>query len=109
MQNNRPPSFLLRSLNKIPVSTENLKYYKNIFWMFLRYALGVLYMVVIGSAVIRYLGRAQYGALSYAVSMMTIFFPLASLGIDGVVYRELVLGRYSQSKVLGTAVVLRLI
>ena len=107
LQTNRFQSFLLKRLDKIPIAAENLKCYKNIFWLLFHWTLPLLGMLVVGTAVIRYLGREQYGALSYVVSMLAISFPLATLGIEGVVYRELVLGRHPQGKILGTAALLR--
>lgn len=102
-------TFLSGRGGRFSVSQGNVKYYKNIFWMFTRSAFFIVCMVFVNSAVIRYLGREQYGALSYAMSIMFISLPLAGLGIEGVMHRELVLGRHPQCRVFGTGAVLRLL
>ena len=51
-----------------------------------RMAIGV---VVLGF-VARYLGTASFGDLNYAIGLTAIFSSLATLGIEGIVIRELV-------------------
>lgn len=80
---------------------------ENILWLIgdklFRIALGV---VVLG-AIARYLGLSQFGVLNYAVGLMAIFASVASLGIEGIVIRELVKSPNKASVILGTAFVLR--
>jgi len=63
----------------------------------------------VGIWVARYLGPAQYGLLSYAHSFVGLFAAIASLGLDGVVVRELVKQPAKEKEILGTAFVLKLI
>jgi len=58
--------------------------------------------------VIRYLGPESYGTLSYAVSFVSLFGFIASLGIDHIVYRELVKRPEDETKILGSALGLKL-
>lgn len=58
--------------------------------------------------VIRYLGPENYGTLSYAVSFVSLFGFIASLGIDQVVYRELVKRPEDEGEILASAVGLKL-
>jgi PST family polysaccharide transporter len=56
----------------------------------------------------RKLGPEQYGVLSYAVSFPGIFLPLAMLGLDYVIVRDLVLRPQEQAAILGTSAMLKL-
>ena len=57
--------------------------------------------------VIRYLGPAEFGTLSYALSLAVVFSPLVNLGLHGIVVRELVHADPNREKtILGTAFVL---
>lgn len=46
--------------------------------------------LVVGVWVARYLGPEQYGALSFAIAFAGLFGPVATLGLDGIVVRDLV-------------------
>lgn len=56
----------------------------------------------------RYLGPADYGLLSYAVSFVGLFFAGATLGLEAVVTRDLVRYPEQQGRILGTSFLLRL-
>src|SRR5947207_1027334 len=70
-----------------------------------RMAIGV---VVLGF-VARYLGTASFGDLNYAIGLTAIFSSLATLGIEGIVIRELVRTPQNTELILGTACALRLV
>ncbi len=57
----------------------------------------------------RYLGPEQFGLWSYVVAFAALFSAFASLGLDGVVIRELVKSPEKQNVLLGTAFKLKLI
>lgn len=81
----------------------------NIGWLFadriLRLGVGLLVSVWIA----RYLGKEQFGALSYALAYVGLFTPLALLGLDQVVVRDLVHQPTDGPTILGTSFVLKLI
>jgi PST family polysaccharide transporter len=81
----------------------------NICWLvgdrLFRMAVGVF---VLGF-VARYLGTAQFGILNYAISLTAIFASVASLGIEGIVIREMVKNPKQTDLILGTALILRLL
>jgi len=54
--------------------------------------------------VARYLGPENLGKLSYAQSFVAIFSMFASLGIDQIVYRDLVDHPERENEILGTAI-----
>lgn len=57
----------------------------------------------------RYLEIAGFGALNFALTLTMLFSSIATLGIDGVVIRELVSQPERRDEILGTAFVLRII
>ncbi|MBW2654835.1 MAG: flippase [Deltaproteobacteria bacterium] len=66
----------------------------------------VLSMVValfVGVYVARYLGPERFGLLSYAGSFVGLFTALATLGLDGIMVRELVKSPERKDELLGTA------
>lgn len=81
----------------------------NISWLFadriLRLGVGLL----VGVWVARFLGPEQYGLYSYAVAYVSLFLPLATLGLDSVVVREIVNDSASKDEILGTAFVVKFI
>lgn len=54
-------------------------------------------------ALIRYLGPDSYGSLSYAISFIGLFGIVATLGIDNILYRDLVQHPEKRNVYLGTA------
>ena len=78
-------------------------------WLFadkiLRMGVGLL----VGVWIARYLGPAQFGLWNYATAFAAIFSAFATLGLDGIVIRELVKRPDRQNVLLGTAFILKLI
>lgn len=57
---------------------------------------------------IRYLGPERFGILSYAIAFVAIFAPVAQLGLDAVVVRNIVNSPTRQNEILGSAFALKL-
>lgn len=70
----------------------------------LRLALGLL----VGAWVARYLGPAQYGELAYVLAYLAFFQAVATLGLDGIVVRDIAQNKEHANTILGTAFALRL-
>lgn len=85
------------------------RYLANTGWMaFTRFSmLAISFFVTI--YVIRYLGPHNYGLLSYAVSFVGMFGFIASMGVDHIVYRELIKTPDREPEIMGSALLLRLI
>jgi O-antigen/teichoic acid export membrane protein len=77
-------------------------------WQFadniLRMGVGLL----VGIWIARYLGPEKFGLFSYALAFVALFSPLASLGLDDIVVRNLVREPVSKEETLGTAFLLKL-
>ncbi|WP_373032905.1 flippase [Sulfurovum sp.] len=85
-----------------------MRYFQNTSWLFgekiLRMALGLF----IGIWIARYLGPEQFGLFSYAISFVGLFTVIATLGLDGIVIRELVKDERRRDELIGTAFFLKL-
>ena len=65
--------------------------------------LSMVVALFVGVYVARYLGPERFGLLSYAVSFAGLFTALATLGLDGIMVRELVKTPERRDELLGTA------
>ena len=63
----------------------------------------------VGIWVARYLGPDQFGLLSYAQSFVFLFVAISTLGLDGIVVRELVKDETRRNVLVGTAFGLKFI
>ena len=80
----------------------------NIGWLFFDRAVRMVGGLFVGIWIARYLGPPQFGLFSYAIAFVSLFGALASLGLDGVVVRELVRHPDRRLEILGTALSLKL-
>jgi PST family polysaccharide transporter len=80
----------------------------NTSWLFGYRAVRIAVSLSVGVLVARYLGPERYGALNYAIAFTSIFATLATLGLDNIVPRDLVLHKERRAEILGTALWLRL-
>lgn len=86
-----------------------MKYFKNTSWLFadrlLKMSIGFFVIMLLT----RYLGPSNFGLLSYSQSFVGIFVAFATLGIDVILVRELVKNEIDSEKLIGTAIVMKLI
>ena len=85
-----------------------MKYFKNTSWLFGEKILRMVVGLFVGIWVARYLGPEEFGLFSYAQSFVGIFTAIATLGLDGIVIRELVKDESRRDELLGTAFYLKL-
>ncbi|HEY9295704.1 MAG TPA: flippase, partial [Phormidium sp.] len=78
-------------------------------WLFASRILRLGLGLVVGVLLARYLGPEQFGLYNYAISFVVLFSPLATLGLDSIVIRDIVREPLSKLETLGTAFVLKLI
>jgi O-antigen/teichoic acid export membrane protein len=84
------------------------RYFKNTSWLFGEKILRMIAALFIGVWVARYLGPEKFGLLSYAQSFVALFAVVASLGLDGLVVRELVKNKSKAETLLGTSFFLKI-
>ena len=85
------------------------RYFRNTGWMFGGQMFSLLVSFFIGVWLARYLGPENFGVLSYAVAFVGLFSFISSLGVDGILGRELIKFPEKRDELLGTAFYLKLI
>jgi O-antigen/teichoic acid export membrane protein len=85
------------------------RYFANTGWMFFGQMFSLLISFFIGAWLARYLGPQNFGVLSFSMSFAGLFSFLASMGIDGILNRELVKFPEKESELMGTSLGLKLI
>ena len=88
---------------KINFSAGFKKYFANTSWLMGHRVLSLIVALFVGVYVARYLGPERFGLLSYAGSFVGLFTALATLGLDGIVVRELVKTPERRNELIGTA------
>jgi len=91
------------------LSPEFKKYFANTSWLMGERILRMIVGLFVGIWIARYLGPEKFGLLSYAQSFVGLFTTIATLGLDGIIIRELVKDESQRDVLLGTAFVLKLI
>jgi PST family polysaccharide transporter len=81
----------------------------NLGWLFMDKFLRLGAGVFVGAWIARYLGPDQFGLLNFSIAFAALFGAFATLGLDGIVVRELVRNAERQNEIMGSAFVLKLI
>lgn len=81
----------------------------NVGWLFAERVFSMAISFVVGIYVIRYLGSEDFGIFSYSVSFVSLFGSVATLGLKGIVVRNIVRDESATDEILGTVLLLRLI
>lgn len=84
------------------------RYAANTSWLFAEKIFRMFIGLFVGIWIARYLGPEKFGLLSYAQSFVGLFTAIATLGLDGIVVRELVKDESRRDELLGTAFWLKL-
>lgn len=85
------------------------RYAANTSWLMGEKLLRMTMGLFVGIWVARYLGPEQFGLFSYAQSFTFLFAAIATLGLDGIVIRELIKDDGRFNVLMGTAFFLKLI
>ncbi len=85
------------------------KYLRNTGWMFFGKIVSLIIAFVATAYIARSLGPINYGQLSYAISYVGLFGFLAALGLDQIVYRDIIKFPNKKDVYLGTAFILKMI
>lgn len=93
-------------MNPSPPTADRVR--GNIFWLLADRGWRLVLNIAVLGIVARHLGVEDFGRLNYAASLAAIFAILASLGIEGIVVRELIRRPEDARTLLGTAAGLRL-
>jgi len=85
------------------------RYFANTGWMFGGQIFSLIISFFVGAWVARYLGPENYGILSYSIAFVGLFSFISSLGIDGILNRELIKTPEKRDQLIGTSFYLKLI
>lgn len=99
---------MIKKLKGLQNNQGFMKYFKNTSWLFGEKILRMIVGLFVGIWVARYLGPEQFGLFSYAQSFVGLFTAIATLGLDGIVVRELVKNERRRDELMGTAFWLKL-
>jgi O-antigen/teichoic acid export membrane protein len=80
----------------------------NAAWLILDRFIRLALAVTMGAWVARHLGPAQFGELSYAITLIAFFQGIVNLGADGIAVRDIARDPAKAPLILGTLVRLRL-
>jgi PST family polysaccharide transporter len=81
---------------------------KNLSWLFLDRVIKSTLGIAISMWVARYLKPEQFGLLSYASAYVSLFGALATLGLNEVVTRDLILHPKKSDEIISTALLMQL-
>lgn len=91
------------------ISSSFLHIAQNISWLVGERFIRIVVGLVVEACVARYLGPEMLGLLSYSIAFIALFQIVATLGLQGLVVRELVSKPRSKVEILGTTFFLKLI
>lgn len=90
------------NIKKILQSSTFKKYLFNTGWLFVDKILRMVVGLFVGVYVARYLGPERFGILNYSISFVALFSVLSTLGMEGIVVRNLIQKEDHQEALLGT-------
>lgn len=100
------PGFIARKLE----GRLNLqKIVGNTGWLFADKIIRLGVGLFVGVWIARYLGPAQYGIFNYAQAFVSLFAVFATLGLDGIVVRDIVRNPACREEALGSAFLLKVL
>ncbi len=95
--------------NRTLIEESNFRnYLSNISWLMVEKAFRVVVVFFIGIYIARFLGPEKFGLLSYALSFITLFSALTTLGLDAILIKELVNEPHKKDVLVGTVFRLRM-
>lgn len=81
---------------------------RNANWMVGEQLVQMAISFFIGIITTRYLGPANYGVINYCAAYVAFFSSVCSLGLEGVLVKELVTHPENEGKLVGTSLIMRL-
>lgn len=85
------------------------KFATNAFWIMVGRIFQIVLTFVTTMFVTRYLGPTQYGQITIAFSYVALFIPIANLGLNDIIVKELIEHRDRNDEIIGTTIVIRTI
>lgn len=93
---------------KIREESSFKKYFLNTSWLMGEKIFRIGISALVGVLVVRHLQPEGFGKLSYAISFVTLFSTLSTLGLDNIIIKHLVNDNGARDSYLGTSFILKL-
>lgn len=95
--------------NKIGSKSNSAMIARNSSWLMVERIYTMFLGLFVGIWVARYLGPQNYGILSFSKAFVVLFTPLASMGLNHIVTKEIVLNKDYTNTILGSTFLLRVL
>lgn len=102
--------------NKIIITIDNIKSSQNLMaiiknsgWLLLDKLIRMSLGIFVSAWIARYLGPQEFGELAYSLAILALFQAIATLGLDGIVVREISNNAKKAGEVLGSTFLLRFV
>ncbi|HSA05962.1 MAG TPA: flippase [Candidatus Gastranaerophilales bacterium] len=100
--------FFIKNAFKKIFNTENkINIAKNSGWLILDHGIKIIFGILVGAWVARYLGPDDYGKFNYALALLALFSPFSDLGLLATVPKELINREAHQENIIGSAFFLK--
>lgn len=86
----------------------NSKFLSNASWMIGGKVFQMSISLVIGMITARYLGPSNFGVINYTASFVAFFTSICTLGLNGIIVKELIDNPDLEGEILGTSIIMRL-
>lgn len=100
---------LTLKIKKIFKNQEFARYGANTLWLLGERVLRVVAGLFVGIWVARYLGPTQFGILSYVLAFISLFTPMAKLGMDGIISREVAREERDINRLLSSSFIMKIL
>ena len=89
--------------------SQKKKFISNTTWIILERIFQMIIQLLVGVVSVRYLGPENYGSISYIGSFIALFNSLSTLGLEGVVIKQLIDNPKSKGEIIGTSILMRIV
>ncbi|HFI7967927.1 TPA: flippase [Escherichia coli] len=96
-------------IKKTKLNFEIQKIILNAGWLLFDKFIRLMFGLLVGVWVARYLGPGTYGQLAYIVTLVSLFQVVVSLGMDTILVREITCNKNEAAQILGSAIFMRFI
>ena len=92
----------IKQLKKYFSGSSRQRFLANTGWIVSERIYQMLISLVVGVITARYLGPANYGIINYAASFIAFFSSICTLGLEGIIVKELVDNPEREGEILGS-------
>lgn len=85
------------------------KYLSNTYWLFTEKIFTIIFGMITTILIARYLGAEQFGTYNYVVSFVSLFGVIATLGMERLVAKEVLIYPENMNEIMGSSFFLRFV